>query len=208
MSGAEQATAPGSAATTILPEGRLAAEVEAATGEPVNRCFGCKKCTGGCPVSMHMDLVPHRVIRLIQLGQRETVLNSSTVWICAWCRACEARCPNDINIAHIMEYLKGRILAAGGRVAESKVYDFHRSFLDTVGLYGRAHEVTMIGMYKMRSRTYFDDLAMGGRMLARGRLPILPEIIRGRGQIRRIFRRAAELARSGRAGGAGTGDRR
>lgn len=209
MGGTGPPAASGRAAAVIVPDGGFAAEVQAATGEPVYRCFGCMKCTGGCPVSMHMDLVPHRVVRLIQLGRLQAVLGSSTVWICASCRACEARCPNDINIAHIMDYLKGRILAAGGQVTERRVYDFHRSFLDTVGLYGRAHEITMIGMYKLRSRTYFDDLAMGGRMLARGRLPIVPEIIRGRGQIRRMFRRAEQLARSGRAPDrAGTGDKR
>lgn len=208
MSGAEQITAPGRVPAAILPSGDFAAQVQAATGEPVGRCFGCKKCTGGCPVSMHMDLVPHRVIRLIQVGQRETVLQSSTVWICASCRTCEARCPNDINIAHIMDYLKRQILAGGGNVTERRVYDFHRSFLNTVGIFGRAHEITMIGLYKMRSRTYLDDLAMGGRMLARGRLPIFPEIIRGRGQIRRMFRRAGELSRpSTGSDGTGTGDK-
>jgi heterodisulfide reductase subunit C len=141
-----------------------------------------------------MDLVPHRVIRLIQMGLRDEVLSSATVWICASCRACEARCPNDVNIARVMDYLKAQIVASHGEIPERKVFDFHRSFLDTVKSYGRAHEISMIGLYKLRSRTYFDDLAMGGRMIAKGRLPLLPQVIRGRRQIGRLFRRAHELS--------------
>ncbi|OGS69136.1 MAG: hypothetical protein A2Y96_02260, partial [Firmicutes bacterium RBG_13_65_8] len=140
-----------------------------------------------------MDLVPHRVIRLIQMGLRDEVLSSATVWTCASCRACEARCPNDINIARVMDYLKQQIVASQGEVPERKIFDFHRSFLSAVRVYGRAHEISMIGLYKLRSRTYLDDLMMGGRMIAKGRLPLFPDIIRGRGQVGRIFRRAREL---------------
>lgn len=183
----------GSTVRRLEPDWSFCAEVQAGTGEPVSRCFQCKKCTGGCPVAAFMDVSPHRVIRLIQIGLREEVLSSSTVWICASCRACEARCPNDINIARVMDYLKTRIISAQGEIPERRVFHFHRSFLSTVRAYGRAHEISMIGLYKLRSRAFLDDLAMGGRMLVKGRLPLVPEIIRGRGELGRIFRRAKEM---------------
>jgi len=192
----QQAGGPaGSAVRRLWPDGSFCAEIQAATGEPVSSCFQCKKCTAGCPVVASMDVVPHRMIRLIQMGLRDEVLAASTVWICASCRACEARCPNDINIARVMDYLKARILHSHGDVPERRVLAFHRSFLNAVRAYGRAHEISMIGLFKVRSRSFLDDLAMGGRMLVRGRLPLLPEVIRGRGQIGRIFRRAGELSR-------------
>lgn len=186
-------TTGGSAVGRLEPDGSFCAEVQAATGEAVSRCFQCKKCTGGCPVAAFVDIPPHRIVRLIQLGLREEVLASSTVWICAACRACEARCPNDINIARVMDYLKAKIVFARGEIPERKVYDFHRSFLNAVRLYGRAHELSMIGLFKLRSRTFLDDLPMGGRMIARGRLPLIPETVRGRREIARIFRRAKEM---------------
>jgi hypothetical protein len=93
-----------------------------------------------------------------------------------------------------MDYLKSEVLRQGAKVAQPRVNDFHRSFLDTVRAYGRAHELTMIGIYKLRSGALLDDLGMGLGMLRRGRLPLLPEIIRGRRQIRRLFRRARELS--------------
>ena len=45
-------------------------------------------------------------MRLIQAGQRETVLNSKAIWLCATCETCTTRCPCEIDVAHIMDTLR------------------------------------------------------------------------------------------------------
>lgn len=60
-----------------------------------------------------MDLLPNQIIRLIQLGQVEEVLKSKTIWICASCFTCEARCPKGVDLSKIMEALRVLLLRKG-----------------------------------------------------------------------------------------------
>ena len=48
-------------------------------GQNVDGCYQCGKCTAGCPVAYAMDLPPHEVVRLVQLGRQEEVLSSHTI---------------------------------------------------------------------------------------------------------------------------------
>ena len=53
-----------------------------------------------------MDLLPDRVIRMALLGQEDHVLGSNTIWVCSSCETCTTRCPNGIDIAGVMDWLK------------------------------------------------------------------------------------------------------
>jgi heterodisulfide reductase subunit C len=55
-----------------------------------------------------MDLLPHHVIRLALLGQEDLVFASRTIWVCSGCQTCTTRCPNGIDIAGTMDWLKER----------------------------------------------------------------------------------------------------
>ena len=35
-----------------------------------------------------MDILPNRIIRLVQLGQKDDIIHSDTIWICASCLQC------------------------------------------------------------------------------------------------------------------------
>lgn len=74
-------------------------------GENIKKCYQCGECSGGCPESAVMDLLPNQVIHKIQLGD-ENVLDSNTYWICSSCLVCSARCPKGIDIAKTMEALR------------------------------------------------------------------------------------------------------
>jgi ferredoxin len=84
-------------------------EVEELSGENINSCYQCGKCTAGCPVALEMDYTPRQIIRMVQLGMKEEVLKCSTIWLCASCVTCTARCPREVDLAKIMDAL--RILA-------------------------------------------------------------------------------------------------
>jgi heterodisulfide reductase subunit C len=73
-------------------------------------CYQCGKCTAGCPTSEFMDVPPHEVIRLLQLGQIEEILDKNTIWICASCITCVVRCPKGVDLSKIMEALRQIVL--------------------------------------------------------------------------------------------------
>ena len=75
-------------------------------GVPIQRCYHCRKCSAGCPVAFAMEFNPNKVIKMIQMGKRAEVLGSSTIWLCASCETCVTRCPNDVDIARMMDVLR------------------------------------------------------------------------------------------------------
>ncbi len=160
------------------------------SSEPIARCYQCQKCSGGCPVSFAMDLRPHEVIRLVQLGRDEEVLKSQAIWICIGCKTCQARCPNDIDASRVMDGLRALARERGYRPGDERVAAFHEAFLRTVQGLGRAYELGTVALFKARTRDLFGDLTLGLEMFRRGKLKIRPSRIRRRAEIGRIFRLA------------------
>lgn len=85
--------------------GEFVRQVETISGQNLLACNQCGKCSAGCPLAFSMDLLPNQVIRLAQLGLEE-VLDSPTIWTCAACLTCLARCPKGIDLPRIMEALR------------------------------------------------------------------------------------------------------
>ena len=112
-------------------------QVNTLSGQTVQLCYHCHKCTAGCPVAVEMEYGPDRVLRLVQLGEKERVLTSRDIWICASCETCGTRCPNEINIAEVMDALRVISLAEEYSTPEPNAPAFHRLFLGIVGRTGR-----------------------------------------------------------------------
>jgi heterodisulfide reductase subunit C len=175
-----------------LPE-RLAKEM----ATPLSSCFQCKKCSAGCPLTFAMDVLPDRVIRLALLGQTEALLGCRTIWVCAACVTCSTRCPNGIDIAGVMDWLKEEAIRQGKAIDQPEVAAFHRFFLDSIRRAGgRLPEVALMRrftLYKLRRRPNIKELwenfKLGWGLLRRGRLhPAGPPALKGRGEIKEIFR--------------------
>lgn len=76
-------------------------------GEKLMRCFQCGTCTSDCPVARFSDTYrPRQIIRMAQLGLKERVLNSDTLWLCASCFTCTDRCPQDVEVASVIRVLR------------------------------------------------------------------------------------------------------
>src|SRR5208282_6933922 len=142
--------------------------MEAQALSTVRDCYQCQKCSAGCPVASFMDYKPHQVMQMVNLGTIVPLLASHTIWICASCYTCSTRCPNEVNVAGVMDSLRQRALSEKVVIAEEKVRLFHRAFLEDVRTFGRIHELSMMARYKMATRTYFDDMRLGWRMFSRG----------------------------------------
>ena len=92
--------------------GPFVASVEEISGQDLLACNQCGKCSAGCPVVAAMDLLPSQVIRMAQLGM-EDVLECNTIWICASCLTCVARCPKGVDLPRLMEALRQITLRRG-----------------------------------------------------------------------------------------------
>ena len=75
--------------------------------EKLLKCFQCGTCTSDCPVARFSDTYrPRQIIRMAQLGLRERVLKSDTLWLCAACFTCTDRCPQDVEVASVIRVLR------------------------------------------------------------------------------------------------------
>jgi heterodisulfide reductase subunit C len=91
-------------------KGTFVAKVEELSGQNLLACYQCGKCSAGCPAVSQMDLLPNQIIRFAQLGLQDELLHSNSIWICASCMTCNARCPKGVNIAEVMEALRQILL--------------------------------------------------------------------------------------------------
>jgi heterodisulfide reductase subunit C len=164
------------------------AEVVQASGEKIQACYQCQKCSAGCPVAYAMDLLPNQVLRHIQYGHREKVLSSKTVWLCASCYACGTRCPNSIDIAKIMDALRQIALRSGFPPGEKDIPMFHSVFLNAIKSRGRIHELSLIFQLKLKTKDFLKDAKLGWEMFRRGKITIFPPGLRGGSAVREIFK--------------------
>ena len=135
----------------IIPKPSLRKKIEELSGQKISACFQCEKCTNGCPVTFAMDVVPHRLMHMLQLGLLDEALRSDTIWVCASCETCTTRCPNDIDIAHVMDTLRQLSQKEGIKTAQKSAPIFHSAFLSSLRRHGRVHEPEMAVVYTLRS---------------------------------------------------------
>ncbi len=170
-----------------LNENSFLSEVNQASGETIQACFQCQKCSAGCPIAYAMDILPNQMLRHIQYGHREKVLASKTIWICASCYTCSVRCPNNIDIAKIMDVLRNVALHSGIDPGEKEVPVFHSVFLETIKSKGRIHELSLILQFKSKTKDFFKDAGLGWKMFLKGKIKLLPSRFGGGKEIQDIF---------------------
>jgi heterodisulfide reductase subunit C2 len=167
-------------------------EVESRSGTPVSACYQCHKCSTGCPIGAEMDFLPSQIMRLIHFGAAGEALESESIWLCASCAACTTRCPNEIDIAGVMDTL--RIMAIDRKVSlpDARGMQFNRAFLGSMRLTGRVFELGMLAEYKLRSLDLFSDVDKVPQMLLKGKLAFIPPHTGGTRDVREVFQQAEE----------------
>lgn len=76
-------------------------------GEKLLNCFQCGTCTSDCPIARFSETYrPRQIIRMAQLGLKDRVLASETLWLCASCFTCTDRCPQDVEVANVIRVLR------------------------------------------------------------------------------------------------------
>jgi heterodisulfide reductase subunit C len=143
-------------------------------GKDFHRCLQCLSCAGGCPFVEAMVYRPNGIIRLIQFGFEQEVLESPDIWLCVGCHTCSIACPMAIDMAHIMDGLREVAIETGAKIDESAIVNFHREVLGSIQRYGRTHKLEIMLRYKLRQRDLFSDMDVGLKMMAKRKLDLLP----------------------------------
>ena len=171
-------------------------QVEEASGQRMSRCYQCGNCSASCAYTYVYDYPVNQIMRLIQLGQREAVLESRSIWLCATCQACTTRCPNNLDVARIMETL--RIMSRDEKkVSEHDIQVFYDEFLRSVKTFGRVFETGLLPVYNIRAGRPFGDMDLAPRVLKKGKLALKPHFIKGRKEVAEIFKRFKDHTRDG-----------
>jgi heterodisulfide reductase subunit C2 len=174
----------------------LGGEVSDHTDVKVSHCYQCGKCTAGCPLSEEMDYPPSVIMRMLQTGNpvlEDKVLRSFSIWVCLTCEMCFARCPMSIDIPKMMDFLREKSLKDKKANPKAKeIIAFHKSFLDSIQYTGRLYEIGLFVDYKTRTLKILDDLALAPKMMKRGKLNIIPELIKDRSGVAAIFKKSSK----------------
>jgi heterodisulfide reductase subunit C len=167
-------------------------------------CYQCGKCSAGCPVAEHMDLLPNQLVRLVQLGRLERALRSEAIWKCVSCMTCSTRCPKSVDCAGVMDALR-QLAVARGVAADDRLRTvlFQRAFLDNIRRNGRLCELELIGVFKTKAfladrniPLLLKDALLAPQLIARRKFHLCGERVHDRGIVERIFQRCEPLAAS------------
>jgi heterodisulfide reductase subunit C len=169
----------------------LAQQIKQATNASPLDCYQCGRCAAGCMQNIggEMDISPTRIMRLIQLESAfghepeqarkyaEQAMGSETCWLCAGCQACTTRCPQGVDIAGTMDFLRQEGLRRGAASVSRRARDIqalHKVFLGEATRRGRIHELLLVMGYKLRTGHFLADAMLGPAMFLRGKLHLLP----------------------------------
>lgn len=74
----------------------------------VKLCYQCGTCAGGCPVFRQFtEFNPRRIMEKLLLGDYdEQFIDDQQIWYCSMCYTCSTRCPQGIDIGHVITELK------------------------------------------------------------------------------------------------------
>jgi len=172
--------------------GGLALEVNQRSGAAPMSCYQCAKCSSGCPVAAGGDFRPHQLVRMVQTDQRQAVLSSRFIWQCTSCQTCTTRCPQQVDIAGMIDALRGISRGAGSAEPDTAVPIFNEIFLDAVRERGRIFELGLMAKYKLRTKRLFEDAGKAPMMLLKGKLPLSATRVGGKDERDALFGRAAE----------------
>lgn len=176
-------------------------DVEEHGGKNAHLCYQCGTCSGGCPVVFMMDKTPRKLIRMINLGMRDAVLATDTIWLCASCFTCTTRCPRGIDIAKVMTACRNIAIKDGIKVKNPRSPAFYQSFVDITEKNGKLFEPMLMAKiaYKVKgisvgaAKELLKDAPLGLELFKKGKLGIKPHKTKNMDQVKRIVKKAREM---------------
>jgi heterodisulfide reductase subunit C len=88
-------------------------------GRELLNCFLCIKCTSGCTALKLLELKPHEIEKLVNLGFVDELASSDIIWTCATCLKCYQRCPQKASPYHAIVALRNLAVEREAKVPEA-----------------------------------------------------------------------------------------
>ena len=70
------------------------------------KCMRCGKCYATCPSYDEMEYHPHEFVYMVEKGDLEPLMRSSSIYKCLSCFACVDRCPRGVEPAKLVEAIR------------------------------------------------------------------------------------------------------
>ena len=167
-----------------MPETDVARVVD---GTDFDSCYGCGKCTSGCPMAARMDIKPHQAMRLLQLGREDELLAAGSPWQCIACQTCLARCPNKIDIPAAFAQLCDRMVEMGMLDHAGSTPLLDDLFLGDIRRRGRVNDGLLAVRFKLRAGGLLSDWRIGMRMFRSGKLKLRVPGVSDAASVARLF---------------------
>ena len=84
----------------------LREEIIRMSGVNPSKCMKCGKCSATCPAYDEMEYHPHQFVNMVDNGEIEPLLNSTSLYKCLSCFACIERCPRGVEPAKVVEAVR------------------------------------------------------------------------------------------------------
>lgn len=175
-------------------------EVETRSGQKVQECYQCSKCSGGCPFSRIMDYAPNSILEMIVYGMKDQLLSSRSIQMCIQCGTCGAQCPAGFELYEVMNVLRAMAKEEGYTSREKKIPKFDAIFLGEVRNNGRMHEVNLMLKNMLSQGQFVKDavtlIPIGPSIFLKGIMgpgDLLAHKIQGQAAVAKIFKNVEKL---------------
>ncbi len=61
----------------------------------IEKCFNCGNCTAICPLASDEHPFPRNMVRYVQMGLKDRMLECTDPWLCYYCGDCSDTCPKE-----------------------------------------------------------------------------------------------------------------
>jgi ferredoxin len=111
-------------------------EIKAYGAVNTEACFNCGNCTAICPLTDDGHPFPRSTIRLLQMGLRDRLLESTDPWLCYYCGDCTKTCPKGAEPAETMMAARRWLTAQYDQSGEgAKLYTSERAVFRLIARY-------------------------------------------------------------------------
>ena len=119
-------------------------------------------------------------------------MKQNTIWYCISCQTCSARCPQDIDIAHVVDTIKIIVQERKIKADTKGARLFNAIWMNILKYGGRLYEVGLTGIFNVFTAKPFKDLPLGLKMIRKGKLKLLPSVKKPFSMMK-MFARARKL---------------
>ena len=168
-------------------DGGIKSIVEQASRVTIDICLQCKRCANGCPIAPHALCSPSEIIKKLQIGAGEELLENEFIWMCASCGTCFSRCPMKIDGSALIDALRVLAEQRNSPKPTGNMPLMNKILLGTIKYFGRTYDLGAMFLYKIGTASYFSDAAKIPVILKKRKIALFPPRGGDRKKVKRIF---------------------